>query len=212
MSRSSALGDEELVARGSFGLVTEGQTLDSFAVEIRYDRDNPIAEPKVKEVGNAIEPLADNHINVADGTCCLGVYDEWEAKTNDTSFGGFLAGPVRNFFISQAIFKRKKVWIFDQRKHGLEGMVEAYGELLEDPAPTIQSVGNTLSFITLPSHKGHWLCPCGSGGRYRDCCRARLTPYPLPPDVAAKLFRTLQREVAKVHGQAAAAMLAYSKQ
>lgn len=207
------VGDEELVARGTYSLTDSGgEALDTYAIEIRYDRRDPASEPKVKEIGNAIDPVMDNHINPVDQTCCVGVYNEWEALTNDTSFAGFLGGPVRNFFISQTIFRRKGIWIFDQRKHGLEGMVDAYGELLGDPAPTAESVGRTLSFLALPTHKGHWPCPCPSRKRYRHCCRARLSPAPLPQVVAAKLFARLSAEVAKVHGKAAAAKLNYGKQ
>lgn len=202
---------EMLTARGTYVLVSDGETLDTYAIEIQYDRQDPTAEPKVREIGNAIEPLRNNHINPEDKTCCVGVYGEWEALTGDTSFAGFLSGPMHNFFISQTIYRRTGKWIFDQRDHGIKGMVDAYGELLNDPAPTEERVGKTLSFLMLPSHKGHWTCPCGTGKRYRDCCRSRLSPSPLPREIAGKLLLRLQNEAVKIWGPKAVERLVYSK-
>lgn len=202
----------ELIARGTYVLMSDGEALDTYAIEIQYDRKDPTAEPKVREIGNAIEPLRNNHINPEDKTCCVGVYGEWEALTGDTSFAGFLSGPVRNYFISQTIYRRTGKWIFDQREHGIRGMVDAYGELLRDPVPTEERVGKTLSFLMLPSHKGHWICPCGTGKRYRDCCRKRLSPRPLTQELAGKLFFVLQKELAKIWRKEAVDRLSYCKQ
>ncbi len=199
------VGQDTLVVRGPFALAADGEAQDVYAIEIRFEPHDPEAEPKVWEIGGAIERKEDNHISNSDGACCLGVVDEWLAKTGDASFAGFLAGPLWNFFLSQTIFRRTGKWIFDQRSHGLPGMVEAYGELVGDPEPALERVARTLSFLSLRQTKGHWVCPCGSSKPVRNCCRPRLQGVRLSPDIAARLFDRLA-------GQAVLAKMAAKKE
>jgi uncharacterized protein YciI len=201
-----------LVARGPFALTSDGETQDVYAIEIRFHPSDPEAEPKVWEIGGSIEQKEDNHISNSDDTCCLGVLDEWMAKTGDTSFAGFLTGPLWNFFLSQSIFRRTGKWIFDQRSHGLPGMVEAYAELIGDTEPTLERVARTLSFLSLRRPKGHWLCPCGSGRRVRSCCRPKLQGVKLSPDIAARLFNRLATQAVLAKAAAKKEDLYYAKQ
>lgn len=189
-------GEERLVARGIYELIDDNERLDSYAIEIVYKGVDPTAEPQVWEIGGAIERIKDNHINDRDGACCTGVYDEWRALTGDTSFAGFLQGPLRNFFLSQSIYRRTGRWVFGERAHGVDGMIEAYGALVEDPTHDAERVGRTLSFLALGRAKGHWRCPCGTNLPVRSCCLDRLKRVAnrIAPDLAARLFDQLMQQ------------------
>lgn len=206
------INDQELTARGPFVLAADGAAQDIYAIVMRYDPHNHQAEPKVWEIGGAIERLEDNHVNVVDGSCCLGVVDEWLAKTGDTSFAGFVTGPLWNFFLSQAIFRRTGRWIFEERPHGLPGMIEAYGELVGDSVPTLERLARTLSFLSLERIKGHWQCPCGGGRRVRNCCQKRLEKLDLGPQLSARLFNRLAAQAVANRRAPSHEALAYRKQ
>lgn len=195
--------EERLAARGTYELRDEDGRLDTYTIEIVYDPLDPAAEPRVWEIGGVIERTADNHISVRDGTCCIGVYDEWRALTGDTSFAGFLQGPLKNFFLSQTIYRRTGNWIFGQRSHGVDGMIEAYGALIDDKSDDAERIGRTLSFLSLRQIKGHWRCPCGGQQTVRACCLERLKRVALriTPDLATRLLAQLTQQ-ARLAGRA----------
>lgn len=161
-----------LVARGPFDVMHDGQLLGRFLIEVHFESETSATAHAIIETGGRIPRELDRHINT-NGTCCIGVHGEWEFTSADTSFGAFLTGPVRDFFLSQLHFEAHGVWPFDQRAHGLPGMIESYAELL-GVGNDEDIVADTLAYLRLEETKGHWHCPCGSGAPLRRCCRARL--------------------------------------
>lgn len=122
------ISDAELVARGPYELIEAGAVADRYLVEIRFEAGLPAGRPKVWEIGGRIKRDKDHHINERDGSCCIAVYDEWIAKTGDDSLSSFLRVPFRNFFISQTHFCKYGQWPFEERAHGLPGMLQSYSE------------------------------------------------------------------------------------
>jgi hypothetical protein len=185
--------DTTMIARGAYELRDQKGVADRWLVELQFHPSDKFKWPKVWEIEERIPRIEDRHVNKLDQSCCLEVTDEWIALTGDDTFPGFLLGPFRNYFISQSHFERTGEWPFDQRPHGLAGMVEAYSDLLGVPCD-VRIVGRTLSFLTLEHAKGHWPCACGSDRRLRDCCRDRLNTLRerIRPQMAARLFRNLQ--------------------
>lgn len=188
-----AISDTELVARGPYELIEAGAVADRYLVEIKFEAGLPASRPKVWEIGGRIKRAKDHHINERDGSCCIAVYDEWIAKTGDDSLGSFLRVPLRNFFISQTHFRKYGEWPFEERAHGLPGMLKSYSEFLGCTADA-QSVGRQLGFLRHQRPKGHWCCPCGSGKRLRDCCRSQLNDLStrINPALATRLLKNLQ--------------------
>lgn len=146
--------DGELVVQGSFLLRGGGEAFDQFQVQILVPAGFPDCEPKVFETGNRILPKNETrHIN-PDSACCLGVWEEWLAQTNDPSFRGFLKGPVNDYFLSQFFFERDGTWRLGERSHGAKGLIEAYAHVLSVEART-QIVLSYLQAITRDWPKGH---------------------------------------------------------
>jgi hypothetical protein len=167
----------------------------------------------VWEIGGRIKRNKDHHINQRDGSCCIAVHDEWIARTGKDSLSSFLRVPFRNFFISQAHFYKYGEWPFEERPHGLPGMMQSYSEFLgcvEDAA----SVGRHLEFLTHQRPKGHWCCPCGSGKRLRHCCRLRINELStrINSRLADRLLKNLQDVMVASGQREAAASFGYSHQ
>lgn len=196
------ISDAELVARGPYELIEAGAVADRYLVEIRFEAGLPAGRPKVWEIGGRIKRDKDHHINERDGSCCIAVYDEWIAKTGDDSLSSFLRVPFRNFFISQTHFCKYGQWPFEERAHGLPGMLQSYSEFLGCGADAA-SVGRHLEFLTHRRPKGHWCCPCGSGKRLRHCCSLRINELSnrINYTLAARLLKNLQDVVMIASGQ-----------
>ena len=60
------------------------------------------------------------HINPA-GDCCIMVWEEWLVLAPDTSFRGFLRGPVHDYFLNQWWFEKKvyPVHVMTRKSFGL---------------------------------------------------------------------------------------------
>lgn len=199
------VSDTELIARGPYELIEAGAVADRYLVEIKFEAGMPASRPKVWEIGGRIKRTKDHHVNERDGSCCIAVYDEWIATTGDDSLSSFLRVPFRNFFISQTHFRKYGEWPFEERAHGLPGMLESYSEFLGCAADA-PSVGRHLEFLTHQRPKGHWCCPCGRGKRLRDCCRSRVNDLStrINPTLAARLLKNIQ-DVMIASGQTEAA-------
>lgn len=133
----------------------------------------PRAEPKLFETGDRIPKDIDRHVNPGDGSCCFTVWENWLACAKDKSFSAFMDGPVHEYFLAQYVFEDTKEWRFGERAHYEEGMEEAYADALKGDVP-IQDVRYGLYLLSQERLKGHWLCPCGSGMKLRDCHRMEL--------------------------------------
>ena len=168
-----SIEEERVVIQGSFPIVEGRSILDRYSIEVRVPNNFPKDLPIVREVGGRIPWFEDRHVD-GDGKACLFVPDErWRFFPEGATLRDFLDGPVRNFFISQSVFVRTMNWPIGQRSHGNQGILEAYGEMLD--ISTDHAI--VIVFLTLifgRPFKGHWQCPCGSGKIFRKCHRARV--------------------------------------
>jgi hypothetical protein len=155
-----------IVLRGAFPLLDVGGIeITRFAISIQFPFAYPDDDPIVRETFGRIPPTLERHVN-PDGSCCLGVPQEWAIMSDDHSFGAFMSGPVRNYFLGQALVEQGKPWPFGERPHGSAGGIEAYGELLAEATPAGM---HALLNIIHRSPRGHLPCPCGSGSKFRNC-------------------------------------------
>lgn len=168
--------DGLFMASGTYCL-TQGPNpdghIDEFEIVLGASPDYPAKEPLLYETGGRIPRDIDWHMYNS-GRCCTCVWEEWLETTEDTSFGAFLNGPVRDFFISQAHFEHHKEWPFGERKHGFEGLVESVSRILGFRVTRADAVQH-LNTLVGGKPKGHWRCVCGSGRRIRDCNPAHIS-------------------------------------
>jgi len=160
-------GDTAFV-RGSFPIVHEGRALARYQIEVEFLPDYPHCLPRLRETEGRIPHILDRHVLPTSGTACLFVDEDWLLTVGgEPSLREFLDGPVRDFFLGQALVEAGKPWPFGERSHGIKGLLEAYGEWFgtEDEAVILRHV----DYLSREKIKGHWECPCGSGQKLRKC-------------------------------------------
>jgi len=159
--------DNTIFVVGTFPLVFEGLTVDRYEIELRLPPDFPDSIPVVRETGGKIPWKYDRHVNPDNGEACPIVPEEWLLSPDHDSLVNFLDCPLRNFFMGQSLVEQGDPWPFGGRSHGIDGLFEAYGELLGTT-----DRGATFRYLTCLSNnriKGHWECPCGSKKKLRNC-------------------------------------------
>jgi hypothetical protein len=175
---SATQDGSDIIIEGQYVLVeNSGSTrpagpITAFDIRIVTGNRYPVQEPKVFETEGRIPRTPDRHIN-DEGDCCVTVWEEWLIISGDASFAAFLNGPLREFFLAQYWFEKSGKWPFGERSHGEKGLVEAYADVL-GISHKKQDVTYHLRLLSQDWPKGHWLCPCGSGQRLRNCHKADL--------------------------------------
>ena len=152
----------------------------------------PLREPKVFEIAGRIPRSADRHINL-NGDCCVTVWEHWLVSADDHSFANFFNGPVYEYFLGQYYYERTGKWPFGERAHGYRGLEEAYADALGIPNKK-EDVSCYLKLLSNDWPKGHWLCPCGSGKRFRNCHRGEMSSLHerIPSWLALRMFQRLK--------------------
>lgn len=151
-----------------------GREIDQYEIDIEFPHHFPRDLPKVREVGGRIPREMDRHINPADNTCCLFVDEAFRIRhPHGYSVLEVLDGPVRDYFLGQSHFDHHGYWPWKERSHGPKGVLEEYEEILE--TSDIEVILRSIYYLSHDRIKGHWVCPCGSAKRVRNCCSERLT-------------------------------------
>jgi hypothetical protein len=177
---------------GLFWLLEGGQEVDRYEITVVLRSGYPRTIPDVYETAGRIPRDADHHM-YADGRACLfAPGEQWRHWPQGSNLLDFLNGPVRSFFISQALYERTGEWEFGQRTHGAAGILEAYGELLGTrDALTIVRYLEALSRRKLRPRSP---CPCGSGRAINSCHMRKLA------ELRGKIpYRDAQLALAIVH-------------
>lgn len=178
--------------RGSFPVCDGVGVLDRFLIEITFPFDYPESIPILREVGGRIPWHEDRHVNRANGEACPIVPEEWLLRSDHNSLLAFLNGPVRNFFLGQILVESGQPWPFGERKHGIPGLIEAYGEIVgTSDAPTVLRYLECLGREII---KGHWECPCGSTKHLRNCHLEEVKSLreKIPPRLAKQALQRIR--------------------
>ncbi len=158
---------EDRYLRGSYPVEEAGNELDRFSIEVDFDPLNQEQMPKVRETGGRIPWREDCHVN-KDGTACVCLPEDYFFK-----YPGrfdpliFLEGPVRDYFIGQALVARGDPWPHGEWQHGNVGRTDWFTEFIEGLSPIQMKA--YLEILSLKELKGHITCPCGSLQRIRNC-------------------------------------------
>jgi hypothetical protein len=158
--------------RGNFPVMDGPEVLDRFQIDIRLPADFPVSIPVLREVGGRIPWHGDRHVNQGTGEACPIVPEEWLVRPERGTMLAFLDGPVRNFFLGQIFVEAGQPWPFGERSHGVDGLFEAYGEMIG--ISDREAIVRYLECLSKELLKGHWVCPCGSGKKLRNCHLVQL--------------------------------------
>lgn len=187
-----------LMIQGSFPIAHEEKVLDRYQIEIRLPDNFPDSEPEVREIGGRIPHLSDRHVNPNNGTLCWQVPEEWLLE-GDRTLLGFLRGPLRNFLLGNSLYELGDPFPFDERAHGLAGLIQSYGSFFGTSDQ--DSILRYLDCLSRDMIRGHWDCPCGSGLRLRKCHREQLFSLKerISPQIAKSAIRRLREHIALVN-------------
>lgn len=193
---SVVVGDDKIEISGYLQLADHSGVFDQYQIRIELPFGFPEDPPVVRETEGRIEWNADRHVD-SDGACCLAVWEEWLLTSPDTSFKGFVEGPLREFFVNQTIYDLKEVWPGPARPHGIAGVIEAYSEILgiQPEKGLIKSYLMALKEFELKKNRS---CPCGSKLRLGACHRKEVLEMRrrIPPKIARKMLARLDSQYA----------------
>ena len=74
---------------------------------------------------------------------------------------------VEPYYFSYEYYHRYGVFPFGERAHGIEGVLQTYGEYFNEL--DYVKVFRLMEFIQFGQYRGHLPCPCGSGKKTRSC-------------------------------------------
>jgi len=188
---------DDLTLSGDVYIEKGSRVISRFALRVVIPDDYPSSLPLVYEVEGLIPREANRHINDRNGQACLFVPDErWKfLRIEDTTLVAFLSGPVYQFFLNQSYYERTGRWLFEGRSHYADGILEYYFEEFSTRDEVM--IAEYLMYLANPAAKGHWLCPCGSERKVRNCHNrlVELHGAKIPPKVA-------KASLSMIHGQA----------
>ena len=127
---------------------------------------NSDALPYVIDIGNQIDKgYQHRYMN---GQLCL----ETDASIRIYFSTGFnleiwMRDFVETYYFSYEYYQRYGVFPFGERAHGIEGILQTYGECFNEL--DYAKVFRLMEFIRFGQYRGHLPCPCGSGKKTRSC-------------------------------------------
>ena len=141
------------------GLILEasdGRELDRYSIEIRIPHNYPKSVPTVKEIGGRLPKIPNRHFNPGDEIACLFLPDErYKYYPRGSTIIDFIEGPVKSFFLWQTNYDlNKSESSFEERGHGVEGIIEFYSEELK--TKDISVMLKFLDYLTAKKVKKNW--------------------------------------------------------
>jgi len=157
-----------------FQVPYDGEVIrDDYDIEIKIPDDYPQNPPDVKELGNKIPKHEDFHVNVSNGTLCLGAPLAVKATfAKQRNLLWFVEKQVVPFLFGISYKLKYGKFPFGELPHGAEGLLEHYRESF--------SVGSDaaalelLRLLAVGNYDENAICPCGSGLKIKKCHRKVL--------------------------------------
>jgi len=164
-------GDDRFIVSGnlSFTCSHNGKTIkDDYDIEILIPQNYPQNPPIVKEIGNKIPKIKDNHINPADETLCLGApLAVKRTFSQQRNLLWFVREQVVRFFFSHSYKRDFGTAPYGELHHEEQGLIEYYSDLF-----SVKDVSVMLKLLFIlcdHSNNEHALCPCLSGQKLKKC-------------------------------------------
>ncbi len=90
----------EVLIRGSFPVLFQGQALDHYMIEVQLSKKHPAELPIVRETGGRIPHHSDRHVNADTGIACVLIPDErWKLWPIGEPLLTYFTGPLHSFFL-----------------------------------------------------------------------------------------------------------------
>lgn len=122
--------------------------------------------PYVIDVGNQIDVHYPHRY--VDGRLCLETDTHIEMRFLDGfSLISWVDEYVEPYFFSYEYYQKYEEFPFGERSHGWMGVVETYSEIFNEK--DIYKTVLLMKAIFMGNYRGHVLCPCSSGLKYRKC-------------------------------------------
>ena len=140
---------------------------DEYYLEIFIPYKFPNEMPYVKDIGGNI-PKSINHF-YDNGALCLGANCEIiDFITKNSSVTEFIDVFVINFLYIASYFDRYASFPYGERSHGVKGIEEAYLDRYN--CQNRELLMKLLLYVSgIIQFRGHLLCPCESGKKFRAC-------------------------------------------
>ena len=188
----SEMRGTDLILSGEF-VVAEGDTVcERYLVEIQVPPESKFHPPVVRETAGAFPWDASRHME-PDGKACIVLPDAfWYEYPDGMYLAEFIGGPLRSFFASQALLDLGlDAWPGGEWAHGNAGIIDFYEPLLGTNDP--ERLADAMRIVQLPLARGHWICPCGSNKKLRDCHMTTILELRsrIPREIAAKTEQRL---------------------
>lgn len=152
---------------------TAGEELDRYSISIVLLPEFPDKLPVVRETGARIPWHENRHVE-RDGSACVMIEeDRWRCFPAGSSILNFIDVPAANFFLSQSYFEEHGEWPLGEWKHGLYGIIQYYGWLIDTEDNL--TVHRFLYMLAKQDTKPHYECPCGSGKKIKRCCYTKVS-------------------------------------
>lgn len=139
---------------------------DWFEVEIVIPDSYPTLLPIVTELQGKIRNDYE-HLNTNSSFCLATPLAERQAFNQMPTLLGFVNNLVIPYLYSYCFFEKHGYYPFEDRSHGLDGLVEHYLDIFNTNAKPELLDG--LIRIVKYGYRGHHPCPCGSGKIVRKC-------------------------------------------
>lgn len=139
---------------------------DAFDIKILVPADYPNSLARVWEIGNRIPKRY--HIN-PDSTLCIGTQIEVEyALSDNNSLIEFVEQILIKYLFGFAVWERTGKFLFGERKHGAEGILEFYQIYFN--VKDFESAKRLLYYLSsMKRYSRKKWCPCKSSRRMRHC-------------------------------------------
>jgi len=174
------------------------EIIDSYSVRIIPQPDYPNRFPFVFESMGKIPINIDWHV-FSDGHFCLCTMPEELLKCkNGFTLCDFVETEVKPYLFNQT-FRREYGFFNQERKHGFEGELASYKEILE--LNDVIKVARFFSFLLKRREPGRTeICFCGSYKKYRKCHRQtyRIFEQLSTAELQMILYRILHSEQYKM--------------
>ncbi len=160
--------NNELVLAGKVNIFCRAKQFSlckDYNIRVVFFKDLSIL-PRVFELDDEIDSSYEHKYQ--DGGLCL----ETDAAIWFNFIDGFDISEwfdkyVKSYFVSYEYKKKYGSYPFGDRRHGVDGIIDYYGELFK--IKDDNAVQLIMYHIVSNDYRGHQPCPCGSGKRTRDC-------------------------------------------
>lgn len=143
---------------------------DCFSIKIEFPYDYPLKLPRVFETKNRIPKHADWHNSDTSGLC-LATPAEIRCRIQNIpqTVNAFLSNFLIPYLFANSFKEKTGEYPWVTSGHGIDGIIEEYKIFFDihDNEKIVNFLTKLFEKKSCP--KGHELCPCNNGKKFRDC-------------------------------------------